>query len=203
MNRIYETVGLRLRRAASVHSNIDGVTGRRGDGAKGQIRKFLPVSPYLCLPIVILFLLCRPSWAATITAASCSQANVQSAVNSATSGDTVTVPGGSCSWSSPVSIPNTKGITLNGGGNTTIYGEVDINANSATTTRVTGFTFGNGTFSNSTHFAVVTDGSSASAPFRIDHNTFSDGPDQAIFIGTYGNAPGLSITIPSRAPPLK
>jgi hypothetical protein len=51
----------------------------------------------------------------TITAASCSSANVQSAINSVVDGDTVIVPAGSCMWTSAVSI-NNKGITLQGAG---------------------------------------------------------------------------------------
>lgn len=53
--------------------------------------------------------------AATITAASCSQANVQSAINSAASGDTVAIPAGSCTWSSAVSWTN-KSIAVVGAG---------------------------------------------------------------------------------------
>ena len=62
----------------------------------------------------------RIAHAATITATSCSAANVQSAINSANNGDVVTIPGGTCTWSSTVTIPSTKGITLSGGGDTTI-----------------------------------------------------------------------------------
>src|SRR5437870_1280795 len=50
----------------------------------------------------------------TITAASCLWTDVQVAVNSAARGDTVRVPAGSCSWSSPLNI--TRGITLTGAG---------------------------------------------------------------------------------------
>lgn len=52
--------------------------------------------------------------AATITAATCSQASVASAVASASPGDTVAIPAGTCSWTSPLTI--TKGITLQGAG---------------------------------------------------------------------------------------
>jgi hypothetical protein len=49
-----------------------------------------------------------------INAASCSQADVQTALNSAQSGDTVTIPAGNCIWSSDISI--SKGIRLQGAG---------------------------------------------------------------------------------------
>jgi hypothetical protein len=52
--------------------------------------------------------------AATINASSCQQPAVQTAVNSASSGDTVYVPAGNCTWNDPVTIG--KGITLQGAG---------------------------------------------------------------------------------------
>jgi hypothetical protein len=53
--------------------------------------------------------------AATITAASCAQSAVQSAINSAADGDTVVVPAGTCTWSSTVNV-NNKTIILRGAG---------------------------------------------------------------------------------------
>jgi hypothetical protein len=53
-------------------------------------------------------------YAATVTAASCAQTAVAAAVGSANRNDTVTVPAGTCAWSSPVRL--TKGITLTGAG---------------------------------------------------------------------------------------
>lgn len=51
--------------------------------------------------------------AATFTASGCATSAVQSAINSASHGDTVIVPNGSCSWSSGISI-NGKAIHLKG-----------------------------------------------------------------------------------------
>lgn len=53
--------------------------------------------------------------AATQTAAGCSQADVQSAINAANDGDTVSVPAGNCTWTSSVQT-NNKRITLEGAG---------------------------------------------------------------------------------------
>ena len=53
--------------------------------------------------------------AATVSATSCAQANVQSAVNSAADGDTVSVPAGSCSWSGTISWSN-KNVSVIGAG---------------------------------------------------------------------------------------
>src|SRR3990167_2350235 len=60
----------------------------------------------------ILLLLCLSvsSHATDINAASCSSADVQNAINAASNGDRVLVPAGTCTWTTAVSIPNTKGI---------------------------------------------------------------------------------------------
>ena len=67
-----------------------------------------------CCLLPLAMLLAVPAKAATITAKTCSQSDVRSAVNSAARGDTVTVPTGSCIWSSTLNL--TKGITLAGAG---------------------------------------------------------------------------------------
>ncbi len=59
-----------------------------------------------------------PSLAKTISAASCLQPAVQAAVNSASDGDKVVVPAGTCKWSSAVSIKS-KTIILQGAGSAT------------------------------------------------------------------------------------
>src|ERR1043166_577146 len=53
-------------------------------------------------------------YAATINAATCSTADVQSAITSATTGDTVIIPAGTCTWTSGVTL--NKGITVRGAG---------------------------------------------------------------------------------------
>ena len=52
----------------------------------------------------------------TSTAASCSNGDIQSAINSASDGATIIVPAGNCSWNGDVTVPNTKGIKLAGSG---------------------------------------------------------------------------------------
>lgn len=84
---------------------------------------------------------------ATINAASCSQGDVQAAIDSASDGDTVNVPAGSCSWTSSVVIPNSKGIEIIGAGmgqtaiilNTNTA--INIRGSSGTSSRITGFSF--------------------------------------------------------------
>lgn len=72
-----------------------------------------------CVIVIVLTLLLSLSSAcnaATINAASCSDSDIQSAINSADSGDVVLVPAGNSSWSANVRIPDSKKITLKGSG---------------------------------------------------------------------------------------
>ncbi len=118
------------------------------------------------------------SWAATINAASCSQSAVQSAINSASNGDTVFVPAGSCSWSSNVNI-GTKAITLQGSGvgqtnitntfNSSQNSIINFTEHATLTTRITGFSFLGMGYN---HRAINCKGSYTSAPMRIDNNSF-------------------------------
>jgi hypothetical protein len=73
--------------------------------------------------LVLILFLCNfifEAGAATINANSCSQSDVQAAVNSANDGDTVVVPPGTASWTNSVLddsvIVFNKGITLTGAG---------------------------------------------------------------------------------------
>ncbi len=97
-----------------------------------------------------VFGLAKSSWAATINAASCQQADVQSAITAASAGDTVTVPAGKCTWNATVTID--KGLSLIGAGsgvggttikgstaNLIIYTPTDLSANLLF--RISGFKF--------------------------------------------------------------
>ena len=112
--------------------------------------------------------------AATIKAASCSQAHVQEAINAASAGDTVVVPAGRCTWNSSVNIPT--GVTLRGAGtgNTVISSSDLINISLNDNSWIEGFEFSNGiaypgkgaqnwvvkdcNFTNSTPTSVYIDG---------------------------------------------
>jgi len=119
----------------------------------------------LSLGALTLWLLSSSAVAATVNASNCSSATVQSAINSASPGDTVQVPVGTCSWSTAVSIPNNKRITLRGSGrDSTIItrspaGSV-LNLGQSGS-RVTGFAFSSGT--------INVDGDD----WRIDSNRFT------------------------------
>jgi len=113
--------------------------------------------------------------AGTVTASSCAQSNIQSAINSAASGDTVIVPSGSCTWTTSVSISN-KGITLKGAGigstnitDGTSGQALNINIDSASHfVDVSGFTFIKS--SNNSSGMIQIDGTQAVVGFRFHHN---------------------------------
>ncbi len=102
--------------------------------------------------------------------------DVQSAINSASDGDTVVIPSGNYTWSSTVTIPSTKGITLQGAGigNTVITFDTDIYLNMETNetnspVRVTGFTFKGG---HEMGAIVINDRDIGAKNWRIDHCEF-------------------------------
>lgn len=70
--------------------------------------------------------------AAIIKAADCSQSAVQTAINSASNGDTVSIPAGSCSWTSGTGISTSKQIDIEGAGSSTSGTVITHNGGSAT-----------------------------------------------------------------------
>ena len=66
---------------------------------------------------IFICLVTSPSFAVT-TACNGSQSDCQSKVTAATAGDIITIPSGTFTWSSPVSI--TKGVTIQGGGSSSV-----------------------------------------------------------------------------------
>lgn len=135
----------------------------------------------LLLCSVILLCFTTPAWAATINAASCSDSDVQAAINSAAAGDTVTVPSGRCTWTTPVVIAS-KGLTLTGAGigNTIITdsapngtgpangGLLIIGASATNFVTASGFTF----IKNVNHPSggvIVVSGTVGETSFRLHH----------------------------------
>jgi hypothetical protein len=139
----------------------------------------------LCFAILFSVLPCAPAHA-TATTCACTQAALTAAITGAANGDTVlcSPSGQSATWNSAVSIPNTKGITLDGNG-ATVSGQINLGQNANSSSRITRFNF---TVIN----AVNTGGSKTSAPFRIDHCDFTvtAGGSTLLNVGS-GNAPGL------------
>ena len=121
-----------------------------------------------------------PVWADTHKAASCSSADVQTAINAASNGDTVTIPGTPCTWTTGVTVPAGVAITITGEGvpNTTPATTGASASCSATTITVNGAdvvaftvtpTYGNGTTRLSC-FALNYGGTGTPIGFKI-HGT--------------------------------
>ena len=117
----------------------------------------------------------------TVNAASCSLTDIQSAINSVSTGGIVNVPSGNCTWSSQLSI--TKGIILQGAG----VGSTVIIANTGSaylikyapsnpslneSFRLTGFEFN--LQNASPGFHLVNNTTYAITNIRIDHNEWNN-----------------------------
>jgi hypothetical protein len=104
--------------------------------------------------------------AATLRAASCSRTDVASAVASASAGDTVVVPAGTCSWSGGISI---SGIQLVGAGKSAsgtviTAGRVNMTKHNSSVTRLSGFRFAG------TDQHIEAGGAPSARPYVIDNN---------------------------------
>jgi hypothetical protein len=139
--------------------------------------------PRLCVGVVTLCLFSSPAVAAIVNATSCSSSAVQSAINAASTDDTVQVPAGACTWSTAVSIPGTKRITLRGAGmNSTVItrsgNTIVIDDGGRSGSRITGFEFVTG--------YIRVDGDD----WRIDHNRFRNSQFASEGVWVRGDRPG-------------
>ncbi len=148
-----------------------------------------------------------------ITAASCSQADVQAAVSRAERGDTISVPAGSCTWSNETSCGGrntllclTQGIKLQGGigGPTTItlngpsdHGQIayvpdETAQNNDEEFEITGFTLDGHSLSKHRGLLYIENGSSSKviSNIKIHHNTFRNSDHTGVSINgpVYGVA---------------
>jgi hypothetical protein len=145
-----------------------GIWCRRRDEGAGMGR-----TPLLLVSLMLICL-ATPAHAADITAASCSNADVQTAINSAATGDRVRVPAGSCTWSATVTLAN-KRLTLQGAGigqtNITDRGAgaaLAVGGASATNfVTITGFTFIKS--NNNSNGIVQISGTQGAVAFRVHH----------------------------------
>jgi hypothetical protein len=120
------------------------------------------------LAVLLVFASVVPARAATVNATSCSQANVVSAIASASAGDTVQVPAGTCSWSGGLSI---NGIQLIGAGKSAsgtviTAGMVTMTKHASQNTRLSGFRF------TGTDIHATVTGSTSARAYIIDNNYF-------------------------------
>lgn len=72
--------------------------------------------PILFISIVIGILMKSNADASIVKTESCSLSHVQAAINSASTGDIVLLPSGNVTWTSSISVPNEKKITIQGSG---------------------------------------------------------------------------------------
>lgn len=160
--------------------------------------EFIKMKSKMIIFLILLFAFfgsARIPLAATIQAASCSQADVQAAINAASGGDMVSIPAGNCTWTSGVTI--TKGLTVQGASEAstiisssgTLPFTIDLSSGFARISQMT-------LIGNAPWGYIQVDGSNAS--FRLDHLTFNDIPgERGIKIGGrsmngYGQPPGSS-----------
>src|SRR3989339_114779 len=121
----------------------------------------------------------------THTAASCSLSDVQAQVTVASDGDTVSIPVGSSTWTSYLTVTN-KAITLKGAGvnQTTIFQTNTSNRllyiiyNTGKPFRITGIRFDGSGLTNNSDFLMwigdTSEWSGSSYGFRIDHCDFKN-----------------------------
>ena len=153
------------------------------------MKKLALLGAIFILAFIIFYKNKQADAATTINAASCSQADVQNALNQATNGDTVQIPAGTCHWTSNINYFNAppnftlKGAgdpNVTGGGDATVivddfntdYPLLGITANSTGIFRVTGITFqgGTGVLKDSTSILAIYGPSSG---VRLDHLHFN------------------------------
>jgi hypothetical protein len=137
-----------------------------------------------CIVGVLIAFMSANADAGVINASTCSSTDVQAAINSANTGDTVRLPAGcNTSWIALVTMPSTKGITLDGN-NASINGRLKINTNIAIGSRVTNFTFTRpGALFSAT---VEVGGAIGNARFRIDHSNFTGGGTEVLVLDANG-----------------
>ncbi len=110
-------------------------------------------------------------------AINCDQSTLQSAINSAAAGATITCNAGTWTWTSGVSASG-KALTIQGAGidTTTINvnfsgSAIALSGSSTNVIRITGFTFNQLVAWN--YGVISADGAEAQVGFRIDHNKFN------------------------------
>jgi hypothetical protein len=147
--------------------------------------------------------------AATRTAASCSQVDVQNALNAASAGDTVIIPAGTCHWTNRVTWNAPPNVTLLGSGNLSVLGGGDatvivddylsqaqllsIGTNASGTFRLAGITFKGGT--GSLKEAGILGLGGTSTQMRVDHihmttSTYTSSANMGKWI-LFGNLNGV------------
>jgi hypothetical protein len=126
--------------------------------------------------------------AATINAPNCSTTAVQSAINTAANGDTVSVPAGNCTWNSRISFSNAKGVSLVcqtkgsciiSASGTVLGLDGTVSGTNNNLYRISGFTF-----NGNSQMLMWFWGKGIMTQLRVDNNTFNLGTGSiAVFLG--------------------
>jgi hypothetical protein len=129
-----------------------------------------------CLGILAFVAISPLAQARDITASGCTQAAVQTAINSAVDGDVVIVPSGSCTWTSSVRVSG-KGIHLRGQQKGTVNithsagssNLIDVTTDSTHSVEISNFNFLPGNASNSAEYIGL---SGSGRPGLVHDNYF-------------------------------
>jgi hypothetical protein len=91
--------------------------------------------------LLLIALLAVSAYAGTHTAASCNYSDVNAVVNgpthTAADGDTISIPSGSCTWSTGLTVPSGVGITISGAGTPNSGSSTTAASSSCTATSIT------------------------------------------------------------------
>jgi len=138
----------------------------------------LNIVRFTILALVLAVWISIQTWAATINAASCEQKDVQAAIDQAQDGDTILVPPGTATWSTPVDITKPLVIIGAGSSNTVLIANGTMDKGyfythglvSSALMRISGFFF---EMNDSVPYTAIWIESANDV--RIDHNTFNKG----------------------------
>jgi len=155
----------------------------------GKTQKFMATSAMMAL------LLSSISARAATLNSNGSATDVQSKINSAANGDVILLPSaGSFTWTTSVSLPSTKWVTLDGNGSRVTLGAsgyLKINAHPTGNNRVTAFTFIRGGSTDPYNGPVKINDDSGMAGIRLDHCTFDAGGTSNTLLDIGGTGPGV------------
>ncbi|MGZ3796116.1 MAG: hypothetical protein ACXVB1_07120 [Pseudobdellovibrionaceae bacterium] len=156
--------------------------------------KFFKFYRFICYLLLVLFPV--TSMASTFTAASCSLLDVTTAYNNAAAGDTVSIPAGSCTWTSTSGLTISKSIILQGAGSASTHithgvasPTITVSLSSDVPVRITGLHI-NKVNQNCTGCNAVYLNLNKNTQVRLDHNKFELGL-RAVFVAEIGDVGGL------------
>jgi hypothetical protein len=143
-----------------------------------QMNKSVRTRIKLILISLLLLIILSNVYAITTTISCTSASGVNSAISSSSNGDVLQCTGSG--WSSgTVTMPTSKGITLDGNGAIVNGGSLTIGS-SPYQNRVTNFKF-----TNIPEGGISADGTLTSQPWRIDHCSFASNNHHVINVGDY------------------